>query len=131
MGLANSKERQAWYDKLVAVFKEPAFASETNGLREWTRNHPIQCPVCGKNFFSYQAVDNPMNPYPDQREDVNRQTCGHPICWDVEAKRHSDYGGQYSLACQNYTSAKAVASAPSKKQNEIIPLARAVQKNDI
>lgn len=68
----------------------------------WARNHPVCCPQCGNVFYGFQPIDRPFepgqNPSGLHGTDGSRQTCGHPVCADLEAKAAAEQKSWYRLA---------------------------------
>ena len=119
----NSQERQIWNDHQMAIFRYPSEEIVIIHGREWRRDHVMMCPVCEREFYSYQPVQKSFKPYTDSPISECRQTCGHPQCWEVETNRHAKLNPDYLKACQNLSSKQSGQSSSSPpKQTALLKI---------
>ena len=102
----NRREDEIWHYKQQTKFLAPDFTPVMAGGREWHRDHPLPCPVCGVMFFGYQPVGAPFEPYRNSPLDECRQTCGHPKCWGTEVDRHQKANGDYAANVERFYNRK-------------------------
>jgi len=83
----------------------------------WTKTHLLACPQCGAQFLGYEREDMPLMPNVFDQDSPNvfqgnRQTCGHPECWEAE----DEYQFRKRLAYRNSHPQPAKPSPITKKK---------------
>ncbi len=115
------------YDETIAYEQKDRLARPNHtpvlgldGKTTFTRTRPIRCPWCQDIFFAYNPEDRPFPPYENPEPPViggvskgQRETCGHPKCWDLEQRHQMTRGGDYQLAAGNVYGTKD-EPAPAK-----------------
>jgi hypothetical protein len=96
--------------------------------RVWEKTLAQACPWCQNVFFIWQPLDSPRPPYDDPKSISppgmgQRETCGHPICWDKEQTYQMKQTENYQNTAKTYWNSKEnKAESSFTPKPKLVPL---------
>ena len=103
-----------------------------DGKTTFTRTRPIRCPWCRDIFFAYQPDERPLAPYENPEPQLvggevrgQRETCGHPKCWDIEQRHQMQRQESYTRAAGDHYGPKEEAPVKVVKKKGLQKLGAA------